>query len=460
MIKPHHGARIVHFIGIGGVGMSAIAEMLHIKGFVVSGSDKAISPITKHLEKIGVAIQYSHAIVHVAQADIVVYSSAIRKDNPEWAFAHQAGKTLVRRAEMLGDLMRAYQTVCISGTHGKTTTTSLVGKMFADCGYDPTILVGGIPRDGGSNARVGESDILVAEADEYDRSFLAMVPTTAVVTNIEEEHLDCYANLAQIEDAFVQFLNTVPFYGAIIACIDNPTVVRVLARVNKRTITYGISQEAMICAKNIVAHQGGSRFVVSIKGENDFDATITIPGVHNVQNSLAAIGVAHSADIPYSLALSSIGTFSGVKRRFEKLTEHNGIQVFDDYAHHPTEIRATLDAARCMSFTRVVVAFQPHLYTRTRDFMQDFITAFEIADKVFVLPIYKSREEPIAGISSETIVDGINATTPGKALSMETPTDLLAQVNNFIRTGDCVLFLGAGDITEMAHRFSEELAHV
>ncbi|HEX7509939.1 MAG TPA: UDP-N-acetylmuramate--L-alanine ligase, partial [Chitinivibrionales bacterium] len=399
--------RSVHFIGIGGVGMSGLGELLLSLGFSVTGSDRQASSITGRLEMLGARIQYNHTPDLVKQADIVVYSSAIHDDNAEWRFAKTEKIPLMRRAEMLGEFMRMKFSIGVAGTHGKTTTTSLIGKIVHDARRNPTVIVGGILTHYGSNAIMGSGEILVAEADEFDRSFLRMFPSIAVVTNIEADHLDCYADLDDIKNAFAQFMNSVPFYGAVIACADEPGVCEVVKRCSKSVITYGTAAGADYSACDIVFARGTTSFSLYKKNIPICDVTMPLPGLHNVKNACAALAVACELGIGVVEAATSLSEFSGVRRRFEVLGVGRGVTVIDDYAHHPTEIGATLSAARSAGYKKIIAVFQPHLYTRTRDFMNEFAQSLCTADEIVVTSIYKSREEPLSGVSAATIVEKI-----------------------------------------------------
>jgi len=451
--------RNVHFIGIGGVGMSGLAEFLFTAGYTVSGSDRQSSAITKRLESLGLFIQYDHEPNLIQKADLVVFSSAVKVDNTErmYALAHQI--PIMRRAEMLGELMRMKFSVAIAGTHGKTTTTSLIGQIMHDAGWNPTVIVGGILRHYDTNALVGNGDVLVAEADEFDRSFLKMYPSLAVITNIEEDHLDCYSGIDDITAAFIQFADLVPFYGTLVACTDEPQVNVMLASYHKPVISYGITSDADYTAKNI-------RFT---NNKTVFDAykhngllgkiTLTIPGLHNVKNGLAACAVAMELGVPFPVIATSLANFAGVKRRFEIVGMENGVTVVDDYAHHPSEIRATILGAKAAGYKRIVAVFQPHLYTRTRDFMDNFATALSLADVLYVTEIYKSREEPIAGISGKTIVDKAVKCGHKAATYIETKDSIPSIIAQSAQDGDVVLVMGAGDINTICGNILTELSH-
>jgi UDP-N-acetylmuramate--alanine ligase len=441
----------MHFIGIGGVGMSGLAEFLFAAGYTVSGSDRQSSAITKRLESLGMKIQYDHSPNLVRDALLVVYSSAIKDDNPERAYARDNKIPVMRRAEMLGELMRMKFSIAVAGTHGKTTTTSLIGQIFSDAGWTPTVIVGGILRRYETNALAGKGDILVAEADEFDRSFLKMYPSVAVVTNIEEDHLDCYSGIEDIKAAFMQFANIVPFYGALVACIDEPHVRELLAGYAKPAVTYGVAQEADYTAQDISFTGGKTSFSVYKKTQKLGALELTIPGLHNVKNALAACAVATELGVDFPAIAKSLLGFGGIRRRFEIIGHKAGVTVIDDYAHHPSEIAATLSAARSAGYKRVVAVFQPHLYTRTRDFLDGFAQALCAADEIVVTAIYKSREEPIAGVNSLAIVEKAKKLGHAHARYIEKKADIAAQLAPLCRSGDAVVVMGAGDINEICN---------
>jgi UDP-N-acetylmuramate--alanine ligase len=450
-------AKKIHMAGIGGAGMNPIAELLHSLGHTVTGSDKACSAATIRLESMGIKVQYSHEPVLVRDAEILVYSSAVREDNPERIFARENNITEIRRAEMLGELMRAQYAVCISGTHGKTTTTTLTGTIFHDAGLAPTVLAGGLIKSTESNALIGKGNYMIAEADEYDRSFLAMYPSLAIITNIEADHLDCYGDLESIRDAFVKFTDRLPFYGAVIVCKDDPGVRDILGKIQRTCITYGISEKADYTAQNISFSNGKPSFTVMRGGSALGEVTLNIPGIHNVSNSLASIAAATELGIPFESIKSTLRKFQGVGRRFEIVGEEKGVTIVDDYAHHPGEIRATLDAARRSGYRRVIAVFQPHLYTRTRDFMDGFAQSLAAADSVIVTDIYKAREEPIAGVSSKTMVEKIKLSGHDDAVHIPDSKDVVAIIKSKVKNGDVVVVMGAGDIWQIAARCAEEL---
>jgi UDP-N-acetylmuramate--alanine ligase len=443
MCRPH---RSIHFIGIGGIGMSGLAELLISFGFSVTGSDRQRSPITSRLESLGARIQYDHAPVWVKNADIAVYSSAIKRENPEWTYARDSGIRLMRRAEMLGDLMRMKFSVGVSGTHGKTTTTSLIGQILHEAGMAPTIIVGGILKHSGSNLLRGSGDVLVAEADEYDRSFLEMYPSIAVVTTIEADHLDCYADIDDIKDTFIRYMNRVPFYGSVVACIDEPNVREALPRCTKPIVTYGLDPAADYSARDAAFERDRTSFVLYRGSERLVRLSVALPGMHNVKNACAACAVALEMGVEMKSIEAGLSGFWGVGRRFDIKGVRNGITIIDDYAHHPSEIRATLSAARSSGFKRIIAVFQPHLFSRTRDFLDGFVSSLSEADEVIVTGIYKSREEPIPGVSASAIVDKIKARGHGHARYIENAGSIAEELPATLRQGDAVVVMGAGDI--------------
>jgi UDP-N-acetylmuramate--alanine ligase len=451
--------RVVHFIGIGGVGMSGLAELLKQLGFTVSGSDRQMSAITKRLESLGIAVQYDHEVNFVKRADIVVYSSAIGANNAEREYAAAKGATLMRRAEMLGEFMRAKFSVGIAGTHGKTTTTSLIGHILSEAGKNPTVIVGGTLKQFGSNAVMGEGELLVAEADEYDRSFLKMFPSIAVVTNIEADHLDCYADIEDIKGAFSRYINGVPFYGAVVACVDEANVREVLTTCSRPVITYGTDASAMYRARGVTFSNNKSRFVLHRDNSALCDVTLTIPGMHNVKNACAACAVALELGVSPAMCAESLSRFSGIKRRFEIVGEKRGVVVIDDYAHHPSEISATLAAARTAGYKHIVAVFQPHLYSRTRDFMDDFARSLSAADEVIVTGIYKSREEPIPGVDAAEIARKITLIGAARATFVEKKEAAMEAAASLLRAGDAVLVMGAGDIGEICKPLLARIDH-
>ena len=401
--------RHVHFVGIGGIGMSGLAEILHTLDFDVSGSDLKANDTTRRLAMLGVRIDVGHRAENVRDADVVVYSSAIVAENPELVEAHARGVPVIARAEMLAELMRVKYGVAIAGSHGKTTTTSLTATVLRAAGLDPTVVVGGKMAALGSNARLGAGDLLVAEADESDGSFLRLTPTIAVVTNIDAEHLDHYGTHDRIKEAFVEFAMRVPFYGLAVMCLDHPHVQDILPRVSRRMVTYGISSQADYSARSIRYEGLATHFLAWKRGEPLGEFEVRMPGTHNVLNCLAVIAVADELEVPLDVTKQALATFGGVARRFSIVGEVSGITLVDDYGHHPAEVEATLDAAQRAYGRRVVVAFQPHRYTRTRDLFDGFTRAFNKADVLIVTDVYAAGEHPIDGASASRLAQAIRA---------------------------------------------------
>ncbi len=466
MFQRFAGLRRAHFVGIGGAGMSGIAEVLAQYDLEVSGCDQSPGEANQaiaRLERLGIRVAKGHSPAHLDDVDLVVVSSAIAADNPEVRAARAKGITVVRRAEMLAELMRLKYGVAVAGTHGKTTTTSLVGAILVEAGLDPTVIVGGRLRVSGTGARLGASDYLVVEADEFDRSFLTLAPILAVITNVDRDHLDTYADLGEIGDAFVAFASRVPFFGQVIACADDPTTRNVLARLgDRRVVTYGLDGDWDLVASGLEIDASGSRFDVRHRRMGALGApgrfAIPLPGLHNVRNALASIAVGLALAVPIELIAKALAAFGGVHRRFERLGVYRGADVVDDYAHHPTEVAATLAAARQVYPRRAIHAvFQPHLYSRTRDLATEFGRALLGADRVIVTDVYASREQPIDGVSGELVAQAARAAGHGRVDSCATWSDaraLLAEVG----AGDVVLTLGAGDVYRLAHELVAEEA--
>ncbi len=435
--------------------MSGLAEILLLSTpLEISGCDLQRSENTDRLTKLGARIAYGHDPRHVQESDLLVTSSAVEDSNPEVAAARERGVPVIRRAEMLAEIMRLKQGVAIAGTHGKTTTTSLTGMVLTEAGLDPTIVVGGRVRILGTNARLGQGDFLVAEADEFDRSFLKLTPVVAVITNIEADHLDCYRDLDDILDAFTTFANRVPFYGAVVACIDDPGVRSVLPRVKRRVVTYGVSKEAALQARELRLEAGGTAFEVW-EGETWClgSVRLSLPGRHNVANALAAIAVGRELSIPFPTIARALAEFTGVVRRFETKGERDGVLVVDDYAHHPTEIAATLAAARQVyPGRRLVALFQPHLFSRTRDFAADFGKALTGCDLALITDVYPSREKPIAGVTGDLIVGAARNAGQPCVVYLADKKRVNDEIERLVRPGDLLLTLGAGDVV----RFGEE----
>jgi UDP-N-acetylmuramate--alanine ligase len=446
----------IHFVGIGGIGMSGIAEVMHILGYRVQGSDLAEGYRIEGLRKIGIPVSIGHDAANLGEAAVVVVSTAVSKENPEVAAAYERRVPVVRRAEMLAELMRLKRTVAVAGTHGKTTTTSLVAALLDAGGIDPTVINGGIINAYGSNARLGTSEWMVVEADESDGSFLRLDGTIAVVTNIDPEHLDHYGSFEKVKDAFVEFVENVPFYGAALLCVDHPEVQSVIPRLrDRRIVTYGFAAQADVRGDNVVPFPGGNRFDVSIRDRHGDVRTIKgislpMPGRHNVQNALAAIGVAAEMGITDEVLARGFEHFGGVKRRFSQVGEVQGAIIIDDYGHHPVEIKAVLSAAREGAKGRVIALVQPHRYTRLQALMDDFQGAFNDADVVLVAPVYAAGEEPIEGVDSAALVAGLKERGHRAARTVESAEDACDALRDIAARGDMVICLGAGDITKWA----------
>lgn len=450
--------RHVHFVGVGGIGMSGLAEILRTLEFDVSGSDLREGENTRALQALGVRIDVGHHDKNVTDADVVVYSSAIKPTNPEIVGAHERGIPVISRAEMLAELMRVKYGVAIAGSHGKTTTTSLVATVLRAAGLDPTVVVGGRMASFGSNAKLGAGDLLVAEADESDGSFLRLTPTIAVVTNIDPEHLDYYGTHDRLKEAFLEFIEKTPFYGLAVLCLDHPDVQQLLPRVRRRHVTYGLSQQADYHARDIEMEGVVTHFEAFRHGKALGRFTVRLPGQHNVQNTLAAVAVADELEVPLDVLRDALESFHGVARRFSVVDEPNGIALVDDYGHHPAEIRATLAAARrAYRGGRVLVAFQPHRYTRTESLFDDFARAFNEADQVLLADVYAAGEDAIDGIDSERLSQAIRD-HGHHAVSYEPDRMRMAErLAAEARTGDVVLTLGAGDINRLLKDVGAEI---
>jgi len=445
----------IHFVGIGGIGMSGIAEILLQQGFTVSGSDLVRSETTDYLQTRGATIHVGHAAEHIADADVVVYSSAVHlSDNPETLAASQAHVPLIRRAEMLSEISRLNYCLAIAGTHGKTTTTSMTGLVFMKAGLDPTVIVGGKLKGlGGTNARLGNGDWIVLEADEYDRSFLQLLPTMAVITNVEADHLDIYTDLDDICGAFVEFSNKVPFYGVVLVCLDDQGVRSVMDRITKKIVTYGLSPQCDVRADDVDFQERASTYTLVHRGTPLGTIMLNVPGVHNVRNSLAACAAGLQCGIPFETIASALAEFGGVYRRFELKGETaNGILVIDDYAHHPTEIRATLQAARNGWKRRIVAVFQPHTYTRTRDFYRDFALSFDDADVIILTDVYAARELPIEGVNGGMIADAARAAGHRNVVYIEDKNQIASALADILQPNDLLITMGAGDVWKVGEK--------
>jgi len=457
----------IHFVGIGGIGMSGIAEVLLNLGYKVSGSDLKSSAVTQRLAALGASVFEGHRAENIAGAEVVVTSSAIAAENPEVAEAHKLHVPVIQRAEMLAELMRLKYGIAIAGMHGKTTTTSMVAAVLAAGGLDPTVVVGGRVDAMGSNARLGKSQYLVAEADESDRSFLKLSPILSVVTNIDREHMDCYRNMRDVKKTFLEFMDRVPFYGMVVACNDDPLLRRLLPYVQRRTVTYGTKRGSDFLIKvgtggANAGNQAGdasplSKFSVSYRKQDLGGFTLHVPGVHNVLNATAAVAVGIGLDVNVEAIRGALDQFRGVDRRFQLRGRVAGVSVIDDYGHHPTEIKATLAAAKQCGFGKVHVVFQPHRYTRTHDLMDEFTTAFTDADSLFVLDIYAASEKPIEGASGEALARTISEKGGRNARYVGSFADAVSSVAAVAGDGDMILTLGAGSVSQLGPMILERL---
>jgi UDP-N-acetylmuramate--alanine ligase len=455
----------IHFVGIGGIGMSGIAEVMHQLGYSVQGSDQAESYVVDKLRKAGIPVTIGHDADNLGDAAVVVVSTAISRGNPEVEAAVERRLPIVKRSEMLAELMRMQKTIAVAGTHGKTTTTSMVAAVLDAGGMDPTVINGGIINRYGSNARLGKSDWMVVEADESDGSFLRLDGTIAVVTNIDPEHLEHWGSFEEVKRAFCEFIENVPFYGLAVLCIDHPEVQSILGRIqDRRIVTYGFSALADLRAENVQPNGTGSSFDAVILERDGERRTIKgihvpIPGRHNVQNALAAVAVALELGIPDDSIVTGFERFEGVKRRFTKVGEIDGATIIDDYAHHPVEIRAVLSAAReTTGGGRVIAVMQPHRYSRLNALMEDFQSAFNDADVVLVAPVYPAGEEPVEGVDSEALVEGLRAHGHRMVKGVSDPVDLAESLRDVAAEGDTIICLGAGDITKWAAGLADGIA--
>jgi UDP-N-acetylmuramate--alanine ligase len=454
----------IHFVGIGGIGMSGIAEVLLNLGYKVSGSDLKSSAVTQRLATLGAATFEGHRAENIAGAEVVVTSSAISHENPEVTEAHKLHVPVIQRAEMLAELMRLKYGIAIAGMHGKTTTTSMVAAVLAAGGLDPTVVVGGRVDTMGSNARLGKSQYLVAEADESDRSFLKLSPILSVVTNIDREHMDTYRNMREVKKTFLDFMDRVPFYGMIVACNDDPLLRKLLPDLQRRTVTYGTKRGSDFLIKSEATKREGSvdsrpysRFHVTYQKRDLGEFTLHVPGAHNVLNATAAIAVGVGLDVDVDAIRTALDQFRGVDRRFQLRGRAAGVSVIDDYGHHPTEIKATLAAAKQCGFRKIHVIFQPHRYTRTRDLMEDFTTAFAGADSLFLLEIYAASEKPIEGITAQALGNRISEKSGKPVQYVASFTDAVKPVSDVAQEGDMILTLGAGSVSQLGPMILEKL---
>lgn len=448
----------VHFVGIGGIGMSGIAELLMNLGFDISGSDINESTIIEKLIRLGADIHMGHSAVNLTDADVLVYSSAVQNDNPEIIAAHEKNIPVIRRAEMLGELIAVKETsIGVGGTHGKTTTSSMIGNVLTEGHLDPTLVVGGLVKTIDSNTQLGAGDIIVVEADEFDRSFLALRPTISVITNIDLEHTDCYNDLDDLQQAFLQFANSAPFYGAVIACIDSPALQEILPEIKRPIISYGFNEHADIGADNICYNESQTVYTLYVHGQENGTITLNVPGEHNVLNSLAAVAVGMEMGLKIDTIAKGLKAYNGVRRRFEIRGTANDIMVVDDYAHHPTEVKATLNAAKNGWKRRIVSVFQPHLFTRTRDFYEDFALAFQNSDVLIVTDIYPAREKPIKGITGALVSNAARKAGHKHVHYIPNLDDLSSHLDTIAQPGDMIITIGAGTIWRYSEKYFEHL---
>lgn len=443
----------IHFVGIGGIGMSGIAEVLLNLGYTVTGSDLKESPITERLSSLGAKVSTGHSPHNVKDADVVVYSSAVKPDNVELVEAKSRQIPTIARAEMLAELMRMKYGIAVAGTHGKTTTTSMIARILTEGGLDPTIVVGGKLRSLDTNAKLGAGEYLVCEADESDRSFLKLSPTISVITTLEEEHMESYRDLETVEDAYVQFANKVPFYGCVVLSLDEKNLQNIVARIEKRCITYGMKTQVNVKAKGVVFEGFGSKYVLQSNGDTLGEIRLGVPGLHNVYDSLAACAVGLELGLDFSVLTRALAEFKGVRRRFEIKGEMDEVTLIDDYGHHPTEIEVTLEGARRAWPGRIIAVFQPHLYSRTARLADSFGRSFYNADLVVVTDVYGAREEPIRGVSGRLISDACTASGHKAVNYVEDMASVARWLLDIVRPGDMVLTMGAGDV----YKVGEEL---
>jgi len=444
----------VHFVGIGGIGMSGIAELLLNLGFEITGSDIQLSDITEKIQTKGAQVFKGHNYTHINDCDLVVFSSAINSDNAELHAAKDRNIPIIPRAEMLAELLKLKPiSVAVGGTHGKTTTTSLIGTVLTEANLDPTLVVGGVVRSLDVNAILGFGDIIVAEADEFDRSFLQLRPTYSIITTIDTDHMECYSDQNDLLKAFTQFANSVPFYGSVIACADEPLVQQIFPDFSRPFITYGFSDLATFRAEKVQFHEIYTDFVVKEKENKLGEIHLKIPGAHNIKNSLAAIALASEMNIDFNTIQKALEGFTGVRRRFEINGIFNGVMVVDDYAHHPTEVSATLNAIKHGWDRRLVSVFQPHLYTRTRDFYEDFARSFLVSDIAIITDVYPARESAIEGVSGELIVNSAKSLGHESIYWVKNKDDIIEKLMEIVEPGDLVITLGAGDIWQICDPF-------
>ena len=447
----------IHFVGIGGIGMSGIAEVLLNLGYTVSGSDLNQSDITQRLASLGATIFSGHDASHLGNVDVAVTSTAVKANNPEVMEAHKRGIPVIPRAEMLAELLKMKFSIAVSGSHGKTTTTSMVATVLAHGDLDPTMVIGGKLASIGSNAKMGDGEVIVAEADESDGSFLKLSPSLAVITNIDLEHLDYYNDIEDIKKAFLQFANIVPFYGSTILCLDDENVQAIIPEIKRRTITYGLTPQADYMARDINFAGASSTFSLICKGVPCGTVTLNVPGRFNVYNALATIAAARELDLEFSTIFEGLKAFAGVQRRLEVKGKSRGITVVDDYGHHPTEIRETLAAAKHVWKDRIIVVFQPHRYTRTKALFNEFMDAFPNADTLIVTDIYAASEEPIEGVNALSLCDGIRRRGHKDVLYMSAFDDIVNHLLEIAKPTDVIITQGAGNVWKIGEEFFKKV---
>lgn len=450
----------IHFVGIGGIGMSGMAELLQCLGFEISGSDMRSSDRTEHLSKLGVKVYTGHNSENIGNCDVLVYSSAVNSENPEVKFAKNMGIPVIRRAEMLGELMKLKKiSVGVSGTHGKTTTSSLLGIILEVAQVNPTLVIGGIVNKFNTNAISGSGDIIVVEADEFDKTFLQLSPTYSIINNLDLEHLDCYKNMEELQSSFITFANSVPFYGKVAVCIDHKNTREILPKIKRPVATFGFHKDAEYKAENLKYNQLQTTFDLFHNGEFIVEIALNIPGIHNVQNALGAIAIADELNISAEDIREGLNQYSGVRRRFQVVEKLNcGTTLVDDYAHHPAEVTATLSSAKKGWDNRVISIFQPHLFSRTRDFYKDFADAFTQSDIAIFTDIYPARENPIEGVNTELITNELKKIGHSNIIYVPDKTDIPQKIKEIHNAGDLIITMGAGDIWRQIEKISEEIS--
>ena len=448
----------VHFVGIGGIGMSGIAELLLNLGFSISGSDLNDSEIIRNLRSKGAMIFEGHHAKNLGDCEVLVYSSAVPEDNPELIAAREKKVPIIKRAEMLGELIALKQTsIGVGGTHGKTSTSSMIGALLSHAQLDPTLVVGGLVKNIDTNSQLGSGDLIVVEADEYDKSFLQLKPTISVITNIEQEHMDCYDDLEDLHNSFAQFANAVPFYGVVLACLDSSGVQDIIPKIKRPVITYGLTSQADISAKNIQSKESKTTYSLYKQNQKCGKVTLNVPGKHNVLNSLAAAAIGFEMGLDAKTIMDGIGSYGGVRRRFEIKGIAGDVMVVDDYAHHPTEVSATLQAARGGWDRRIIAVFQPHLFSRTKSFYKEFAAAFMDSDVLIVTDIYPAREKPIKGITGKLVFNAARSTGHKNAHYIPDLKDLQTTLDGIIQENDMVITIGAGTIWRYAQSYFDHL---